>query len=189
MSKFHYQNKIINRQFSLVLLIALFLKINLFASISGDKRLVIYPAPESVLQNTDFSVKVRMPGQIWQELPEYIVKVDEVRGTTHAVENASMSYFDFAGEVEISVTYNKGDVRSARIRPLSYGIKPEINGKTITFKLTQTRNLSVEVNGDIFHNLHLFANPIDQFIPEKKDTNLIYFGPGIHKIDNGKLKI
>ena len=45
------------------------------------------------------------------------------------------------------------------------------------------------MNGDIFHNLHLFANPIDQFIPEKKDTNLIYFGPGIHRLTNGKLKV
>ena len=43
----------------------------------------------------------------------------------------------------------------------------------MTFKLDRPRNLSVEVNGDIFHNLHLFANPIDKNKPKKiKDKNL-----------------
>ena len=42
----------------------------------------------------------------------------------------------------------------------------------MTFKLDRPRNLSVEVNGDIFHNLHLFANPIDEKKPKKlKDKN------------------
>jgi hypothetical protein len=176
-------------QYSVIFLFALFLNFELYASDDGKARLISYPAPEGAAQNSDFSVSVRLAGQKWQDLPEYLIKVDEVRGTNHAIESASMSYFDFSGEVEVSVTYNKGDVNSARIRPLSYGINPEIKGKTITFKLTKARNLSVEVNGDIFHNLHLFANPVDEFIPEKKDTNLIYFGPGIHRITNGKLKI
>jgi hypothetical protein len=100
-----------------------------------------------------------------------------------------MSYFDFSGDVEVAVTFNKGDVRSARVRPLSYGIEPKINGNTLTFKLNRPLNLSVEVNGDIFHNLHLFANRIDEFIPDRKDTSLIYFGPGIHQIEGGKLKV
>ncbi|MDP2890730.1 MAG: endo-polygalacturonase, partial [Bacteroidota bacterium] len=152
-------------------------------------KLIVYPAPEGVLQNTDFSVKVRIPGKEWQELSEYLVKVDEVRGTGHHVENSSMACFDFSGEVEVSVTSNKGTIQTARIRPLSYGITPEVRGNTLVFKLSQPRNLSVEVNGDIFHNLQLFANPIDEFIPDKNDTSLIYFGPGIHKLENGKLNV
>lgn len=176
-------------QSSVILLIALSLNFGLYASDDGKNKLVAYPAPEGAVQNSDFSVSVRIPGKKWQELPEYLVKVDEVRGTSHAVENSSVSYFDFSGEVEVSVTSNKGDIQSARIRPLSYGIQPEIKGNTLTFRLTQPRNLSVEVNGDIFHNLHLFANPVDEFIPDKKDTSLIYFGPGIHQIANGKLKV
>lgn len=177
------------RQFCVIFLITLFLNFGLYASSDGKNQLVAYPAPEGAVQNSDFSVSVRIVGQKWQELPEYLVKVDEVRGTSHAVENSSMSYFDFSGEVEVAVTYNKGDIRNARIRPLSYGIEPEIKGNTLTFRLTQPRNLSVEVNGDIFHNLHLFANPVDEFIPDRKDTSLIYFGPGIHKVADGKLKV
>ena len=176
-------------QFSIIFLTAFFFNLGLYASIDGKNRLIAYPTPEGAVQNSDFSVSVRIPGQKWQELPEYLIKVDEVRGTSHAVENSSVSYFDFSGEVEVSVTSNKGAIQSARIRPLSYGIQPEIKGNTLTFRLSQPRNLSVEVNGDIFHNLHLFANPVDEFIPDKKDTNLIYFGPGIHHVADGKLKV
>jgi hypothetical protein len=152
-------------------------------------NLKAYPAPQGALQNTDFTVKVRIPGQSWQDLPEYLVKVDQVKGTTHKEENASMSYFDFSGQVEVAVTFNKGAVQAARIRPLSYGIKHEINSNTITFTLVKPANLSVEINGDLFHNLHLFANPIDDFVPNAKDTNLLYFGPGIHEVPGGKLKV
>ena len=157
--------------------------------IAQAQQLVSYSAPEGVIQNTDFSVSVRLPGKQWQELPEYSVKVDEVRGVKHAVENASMTYFDFSGEVEVSVTYNKGEIKDARIRPLSYGIKSVVNGNTITFKLSQARNLSVEVNGDIFHNLHLFANPIEENKPKKGQKNVIYFEPGIHEIPGGELNV
>jgi hypothetical protein len=152
-------------------------------------NLKVYPAPQGALQNTDFTVKVRIPGQPWQDLPEYLVKVDQVKGTAHKEENASMSYFDFSGPVEVAVTFNKGAVQAARIRPLSYGIKHEINSNTITFTLVKPANLSVEINGDLFHNLHLFANPIDDFVPNAKDTNLLYFGPGIHEVPGGKLKV
>lgn len=155
----------------------------------GQTESKVYSAPEGILQNTDFSVKVRMPGGEWKELDEYLVKVDEVRGTKHFAENSSMSYFDFSGRVEVSVRFNKGSIETARIRPLSYGIAPRIEGNTLTFQLDKPSNLSVEVNGDIFHNLHLFANPIETFVPSKSDTNVIYYEPGIHEVPGGKLNV
>lgn len=179
------------KEFNLkTLIITCILSINLSGCLAQKtNKLVVYPAPKAALENTDFSVKVRMPNQPWQDLPEYLVKVDEVVGTGHSVQNASMTYFDFEGDVEVSVTYNKGPIKTARIRPLSYNIVPNIQGNTLTFKLSQARNLSVEVNGDIFHNLHLFANPIDNFVPDQNDPDLIYFGPGIHQIPNKKLVV
>ena len=159
------------------------------ALFANANRLITYPAPIGILQNTDFSVEVRTPGDKWQPLAEYLIKVDEVRGIDHSVNNSSMSYFDFSGEVEISITSNRGPINEARVRPLSYGIKPQINGNTLTFKLSQPRNLSVEVNGDIFHNLQLFANAIDTNKPKKKTKNVIYFGPGIHEIPEAVLKV
>ena len=179
--------KKINRLFCLgaVLLIGNML----YADDSAPNKLITYPAPKEAVQNSDFSVKVRVPGGLWQEIPEYTIKVDEVKDSGHVTQNASLSYFDFSGEVEVSVTYNRGAVNTSRIRPLSYGIQHEVNGNTLTFKLSKASNLSVEVNGDIMHNLHLFANPISSFVPNKKDKKLIYFGPGIHTIPEGKLLV
>jgi hypothetical protein len=158
----------------------------LIAGIYGKAQaLAVYPAPDGAELNGDFTVSVRQGTQAWQTLPTYLISVDEVRDTKHHVENASMSSFDFSGEVEVSVTYHKGAISSARIRPLSYGINPEISGNTLTFRLDRPRNLSVEVNGDIFHNLHLFANPVEAFRPDPKSPDVIYFGPGIHRPSAG----
>jgi hypothetical protein len=177
------------RRQAFLFIITTLVSVAVYATGKEKSRVKAYPAPQGVLQNTDFTVKVRVSGQPWQDLPEYLVKVDQVKGTTHKEENASMSYFDFSGEAEVAVTFNKGAVQAARIRPLSYDIKHEIKGNTISFKLLKPANLSVEVNGDIFHNLHLFANPIDDFVPNAKDTNLLYYGPGVHEIPGGKLQV
>ena len=165
--------------------------ITLFISFSAysQNKLVTYPAPDSVAMNNDFTVKVRQAGQEWKALPVYLINVDEVRDTKHNVENASMVYFDFSGEVEVSVTFNGGTIQTARVRPLSYNIVPIITQNELTLHLKNPCNLSVEVNGDIFHNLHLFANPVDSYVPNKKDKNLIYFGPGIHRPEGGKVRV
>src|SRR5260370_29502468 len=59
---------------------------------------------------------------------------------------------------------------------------PLVRENTITFSLLQPRNLSVEVNGDIFHNLQLFANSIEPTRPNPNDPNVIYYGPGVHQV-------
>jgi hypothetical protein len=156
------------------------------------QQLVVYPVPaaeKGALHNDDFTVKVRKPGGAWQDLYEYNVKVDEVKEARHTEMNASLCSFDFSGTVELAVTNNKGRIETARIRPLSYNITHEIKWNTLYFKLDKPSNLSVELNGDIFHNLHLFANPIDNFKVNEKDKNLIYFGPGVHDVPEGRLKI
>lgn len=179
-----------NRLFLSVPFYAICFLVCLISSPAYSKdKLVVYPVPDGATLNNDFNVQVRQTGQKWNATPSYLVKVDEVRGTVHHVENASMSYFDFSGEVEVSVTYNKGAIETAKVRPLSLGITPQVSGNTMTFKLNRACNVSVEVNGDIFHNLHLFANPIETDKPNRKDKNVIYFGPGIHQVEGGKLNV
>ncbi len=168
-------------------------------------QLVVYPVTEAMPRNTDFNVRVRIAGQKWQDLPAYLVRVAQgvdTRLPTQGTElsknqqtsgqnsprvslgpmNSSVASFDFSGVVDVSITYNKGAIQSAKVRPLSYGITPLVKGNTITFSLTQHRNLSVEVNGDIFHNLQLFANPIEVNRPDSNDPNVIYYGPGVHRV-------
>lgn len=144
-------------------------------SLVWTQQLVVHHAPEDVASNDNFTVKVRAPGGEWQELFCYDVQVD-----MHNPRSSSMACFDFAGRVDVSVTCNRREVHSARVRPLSYGIKPQVDGRTITFTLTEPRNISIEVNDDIFGNLHLFPGPIETNRPDPNDPNVIYFGPGVH---------
>lgn len=161
----------------------------LTGTVTGAK-VEVAGAPQGISLNNDFTVKVRPEGKSkWVLVPTYLVKVDEVRETKHHVEHASMATFDFSEKVEIAVTYNKGKIDSARVRPLSYDIPFTIEGNTLQFSLEKSANLSVEVNGDIFHNLHLFANPLDTFKVDKKNPDLIYFGPGIHRFEGGEFRI
>lgn len=165
--------------------------------LTAGATVVTYPAGPGVETLDDFTVSVRQGGGDWLPVAVYPVKVDEVRGTKHCVETASMAYFDFDGTVEVAVKYNKGAVDSARVRPLSYKIMPEVSGETLTFTLSCPSNISVEVNGDIFHNLHLFANPLDTHRPAakeikkagKKGSKLLYFGPGVHQLPGDTLRV
>ncbi len=155
----------------------------------SQNRIISYPAPEGVEMKKDFTVDVRTPDGKWQNVPTYMVKVDEVKETKHHVEKSSLGYFDFEGNAEVRIISHTA-VKEARVRPLSYNIVPEITGDTIYFTLDTPRNLSIEVNGNIFHNLHLFANPIDKNTPKKKNNkNLIYFAPGVHQLSGDTLNI
>ena len=156
-------------------------------ALSGYAKLTVYPAPEKAPLNNTFSVEVRQCGA-WQPVPVYNVRVDKVE-EQHTVTDASMSFFDFSDTVEVRIISRRAKIDTARIRPLSYGIIPGISGDTIRFSLDRPRMLSVEINGDIFNNLHLFANPIDENRPSDikkfiKGKNNIYFGPGYHKLDS-----
>lgn len=151
---------------------------------SSIAQLVIHSIPAEVAQNKDYDVKVRSTGGAWKDLFEYQAQVD-----MHHVQNTSMVTFDFKGTVEVAVKCNREPIKTARIRPYSLGIEPLIKGDSVVFTLTKPCNLSLEINDDIFHNLHVFSNPLETFIPEKKDKKVIYIKPGFHTFPNNELKI
>lgn len=144
---------------------------------ASGTTLVTYPNPPGgAALNTDFTVKVRANGGAWQDLDEYDTTVGGYRPS-----HASFVYFDTDGPVEVSVTYNAGTVSTAEVRPTSKGITPAISGNTLTFTIPGPTKLSVEINGDINHNLHLFANPLEVNPPSPSDPDVIYLGPGVHE--------
>ncbi len=147
-----------------------------------SNQLVIPPQIEGLAQSTDFTVKVRSQGQEWQDLTVYVAKVAHVVDTHNSPQNSSFASFDFSGTAEVSITANKGAIDTTRIRPLSYGVKPTIKGNVISFSLVQPHNLSIEINGDIYHNLQLFADSVETAAPARDDPNVIYYGPGVHHV-------
>lgn len=170
---------------------------------TAGAKVVTYPVGNDVPTIHDFAIEVRQDDAAgrWESVDAYPVTLQEVKLVDGVVkrkdQTASYAYFDFDGRVQVRVVSAK-PVESVRVRPLSYGIRPEVKGDTICFTLDRARNLSVEVNGDIFHNLHLFANPLDSLRPTAKEIkkalknkkgSLLYFGPGVHKFPGDTLRV
>lgn len=172
---------------------SLFGIIMLTTSLAASAKLVVYPAGRGVETLGDFTVEVCQAQGPWQNVDVYPVKVDRVGNGRHNVEVASMAYFDFDGSVDVRVISHRQKPDTARIRPLSYGVDCHIAGDTVSFSLARPSNISVEINGDIFHNLHLFANPLDTERPTesqiKKDDKLLYYGPGLHQLPGDTLRV
>ena len=141
-------------------------------------QLVTYPAPAGQALSSAYSVRVRPVGGSWTELDEYEVTVDR-----DTYSKAAIVAFDTSGPVEVEVTKRAGTMRSARVRPRSLGVMSTIgsDGKTATFVLPRPLNVSFEVDGDILHNVHVFASPIEADAPAP-GPGVIFFGPGRHAI-------
>jgi len=157
-----------------------FLVFSIFPFLTAfSSELSIYPVPKEVVysyHNDDYTVKVRIPGGAWQDLFEYKVRVD-----LDVPQVATMVQFDFSGQVEVMVKKNDGLIQKVDVRPLVSKVAPIIKGNVIFFTLNKPQKLSIEFNGDRLHNLHLFANEPEKEKPLESDTNVIYFGPGVHK--------
>tara|TARA_R110002050_G_scaffold273113_1_gene417108 strand:- start:132975 stop:134378 length:1404 start_codon:yes stop_codon:yes gene_type:complete len=149
------------------------------SQLSAQENLIIYEVPGGYkysAHNDDFTVLVREPKGAWKDLFEYEVEVD-----LDTKSKASMVHFDFDKKVEVKVRKNNGTIYNAEIRPKSSGVNSIVNGNEITFMLDKPTNISLEINGDKLHNLHVFANPIEKYRPNPNDPNVIYFGPGVHQ--------
>ena len=128
-------------------------------SFAKDK-LIVAPAPTGIELKHDFEVKARIHDGEWQDVSTYAFKVDRVANAKHNVEITSVAKFEFEGKVEIQVKSIAQDIKSYKIRPNSYGIKAIQEGSTLTFSLYRPRYLSVEINGNIYQNLQIFADNV-----------------------------
>ncbi|CAG9992976.1 unnamed protein product [Clonostachys byssicola] len=153
---------------------------------SNASHVQTYPIPEDVPVATDFDLKVRSPGGEWEKIETYRPLHNEINFTTGStVQHASsLALFDFNGTVEIQATYTKDQVSNAMVRPQSFDIRPTKSGSTLTFTLTEPRDVVLQVNGNVFDTLHIFTNLPDTDVPSKDDKGVIYYGPGYHKLSS-----
>lgn len=167
----------------------LLLAIGLLAAPGGsDGAVRIYPAPAGEELSRDFAVAAE-----GREVPVYVAKVaprdpirrwkamDDKKNSADYFETASFAYFDMQGTVEVVVTCSE-EIREARVLPSSARIVPAVQGRRLTFTISEPRNLVVEVNGNWVNSLQIFANPMEADVPSPDDPNVIYFGPGIHEV-------
>ncbi|NVM77557.1 hypothetical protein FHW83_003375 [Duganella sp. SG902] len=154
----------------------------------------VHPFPSPVRythHNDDFTVRVRTPGGVWQDLYEYKVKVD-----LDKPQEASMVYFNFDGTVELAVQKNNGMFSKVAVRPDAKGLKPVVKDGIAYITLRRPENLSIEFDDDRLHNLHVFTHAIRKDMPavpadlSSNDIGVgktpdltqktVFFGPGVH---------
>jgi len=140
--------------------------------------LVTYPAPDGAVGNADFTVRVRTPGGEYQDIFTYLVRVD-----MHDVREASMATFDFADAAEVEITYKREAIQQVDVRPLSSHIDYDVYSSTILLRLDRPCCLSIEVNGDRFHNLHIFANALEEGAPATESSGTAFIEAGEYEVN------
>ena len=86
--------------------------------------------------------------------------------------------FSMTGKVHVTVTLlvSERKVLTCNIRPLAYGIQPQISGNTVSFDLDRPRYLVLFFNDEpAFNNtgLMLFAEPPEKNPPKPGDANVV----------------
>ncbi len=135
---------------------------------------IAYPAPEEFPQ---FEVK-------------YIVKVNGQDVGVYSEYNTWEKSINFASfelregktaTVEVTPLF---EYKTYKILPDKYGIKSERNDWSIRFEVSDTTAKLSFVFDDNYKDstLHLFVNPIDDNAPTESTEDIIYYGPGYHKL-------
>lgn len=101
-----------------------------------------------------------------------------------------ITYFDFEGTVEITVTVPNIELETVKISPLSYSIEPEVDKEahTVTFRVDTPDAYTLQFNDAPERAVHIFANEIETDLPDFNDPNVIYIGPGEWNIESIMLK-
>ncbi len=97
------------------------------------------------------------------------------------LDTTPVAFFSMGGPVSVMVQFPGVTLESVTVRPLSLGITPSISGDTVQFVLHEPSPVTVEYNNQVKGALHLFASPLETGVPDKKDPNVLYFGPGLHE--------
>ncbi len=144
---------------------------------NSDIEIVIPPVTEGFSESVQYRLYVN-----GHACPVYDTRVFfELNNQNRLV---SFAQFDFCIPVRV-VVESLRPVTSVRIRPAARTIPYHVNGNLISFTLTDPAKLSVEINGGIDDNLHIFAGRPETDVPSPEDPNVLYYGPGLHYIDAG----
>jgi len=95
--------------------------------------------------------------------------------------------FAMTGKVHVTITslVNERDIVTCSIRPLAYGVHPQISGNTVSFDLDRPRYLVIFFNEEpTFQSpgLLLFAEPPENNPPKLGDPNVVNIRD--YKVDN-----
>ena len=138
---------------------------------NSTRNVTIYESPEKA--KSDIQIFVND-----YSIPVYETSVNNshVWSKTPQIEKTPITYFDFSGIVTVKIVL-PNNARNVIVRPLTSSIIPIVEGKNISFTISQAGTYTVEYNDSVARTIHIFANnPMS--IPK---GNVRYIKPGIHE--------
>ena len=103
--------------------------------------------------------------------------------------NYSFTTFDMDKPVEVKIKSKTKAFDQTILRPDGVSVKNvQKSVSEISFIIEKPSQIIVEPDGKN-GPLLLFANSVDDFVPDLNDPNLIYYGPGIHYPDTALIEI
>ena len=142
------------------------------------------PAMDDRPANDDFTVEMILNG-CWEEIFVYNAEVSDYAANPAAgyvQHDMGFAMFTdaFAAPLKVRVTRRAGTFSKVEIRPLSYGIVPDVQTpNSVEFELGDpAQKVSVEFDGNRMENLFILPDLPDTAIP--MGANVTYFGPGVH---------
>ena len=142
------------------------------------------PAMDDRPANDDFTVEIFRNG-CWEEIFVHNAEVSDYAANPAAgyvQHDMGFAMFTdaFAAPLKVRVTRRAGTFSKVEIRPLSYGIVPDVQTpNSVEFELDDpAQKVSVEFDGNRMENLFILPDLPDTAIPT--GANVTYFGPGVH---------
>jgi len=149
----------------------------LLIAIIALKAFVVYASDSADLQSkadskvVNYSYPKILPKDI---ITKVIINNENI--TVCKTSAGSFAAFSFEGDLEIQVELPLGNYKDLYIAPKSLGITPIINDNKVSFRLSQSANLALTIEG--VPQLYIFANPLENKLPDINNSNVIYYRAG-----------
>ena len=144
---------------------------------TSGPAVVTHPPVEGEALSAEYRVEVN-----GMNVPVYTAYVSEDARVAPLNLNDYYSFgsFEFSGPVEVTI-HSSEPLSELNVRTVGREILAEIEGNVATFRLEQNGNFLIERNGNGRKDpLLLFANPLEEDLPNPDDPNVLFFGPGRH---------
>lgn len=144
--------------------LTLCLQASSLAQTTGNPTIVTYAAPEGLTTSPDFKVSVNHKN-IWTETVG-----------NGGMENLNVANYSASGVQTITVIASS-PIKKYAILPKSRNIVGHVKGRELTFTISGAQKLYIEI--DSLPHLAIFSNPLEDNVPERGDSGVVYYGPGI----------
>lgn len=154
--------------------------LKIFDAASGSKA-ITYSAPDDSFLGDSYAVDLSIDQENWYPIDVWSARVAvQTSSNVYDIYTTYFVNFDFSGKVYLRITpKNSGSVE---LRPAGNATVCSQSNNTTVISIEEACQVSFEVDGDIYGNLQIFANPIEEI--DKTDENIIYLSSGLYTAEN-----